>query len=214
MNTVNPDTDTFLLSRYPIPLSVDEVRSLIARVKQNDEAAKKMLICLIWHRLYHRYIRPLLNISPDYKSGFLMMGASCLLIETLQAFYEGKDETEWKDGESSFRRFFQNNSEFFPNFSTRFPILKNHNNKDYCTFYKHIRCGILHQAEATGGYRILRKGLLFGNKTINANEFTASMACCIKKYAKKLRTSPIEDTAWKMAITKLGHICDNCQNQP
>ena len=40
-------------------------------------------------------------------------------------------------------------------------------------FYKHVRCGILHQAETTGGWKITRKGPLLdeATRTVNATRF-------------------------------------------
>src|SRR5882724_3937132 len=93
-------TNNFILSHFPFPLTVPEVRLLISRFEKNDKAAKKTIIGFIEHRLNHRYIRPLLNVPPEYKSGFLMMTASCLLIETLQSFYEGENESEKGSGKA------------------------------------------------------------------------------------------------------------------
>ena len=205
-----------------------EIRSLLSRLEKNDEMAKKLIICFIEHRLNHRYIRPLLNIPTDYKSGFLMMATSCLLIEALQSFYEGKNEStddnedlneKRKGSERAFIKFFKNNEEFFPDFRDCFPMRPVVNGKgetiEKCTFFKHIRCGILHQAETTGGYRILRDCSQLFNKdknTINANRFVKAMKCCLDKYIKGLRESETDTAPWPMAMKKIGHICDNCKS--
>jgi hypothetical protein len=98
--------DDFVLSLYPIRLTVPEVRSLLSRLERNDEIAKKLIICFIEHRLNHRYIRPLLNVPKEYKSGFLMMAASCLLIEALQSFYTGENDTKKTGSANAFKAFF------------------------------------------------------------------------------------------------------------
>lgn len=218
--------NTFVLSRYPIQLTVEEVVLFLSRVKQNDEAAKKLIIALIEHRLNHRYIRPLQNIPKEFKSGFLIMAISCLLIETLQTFYEGKNESRDKNedkndkdigSEKAFIKFFKGHENFFPGLRNCFPIKQEKNKKgktkETCTFYKAIRCGILHQAETTDGYRILRdKSDLFdkGGKSINANKFLEAMEKCVSKYVNTLCESKPNTDVWKYAIRKVRFICANC----
>lgn len=228
MTTANPENDVFYLSRYPIPLTPNEVESYLDRLKSNDEAAKKLIICFIEHRLNHRYIRPLLHIPKEFKSGFLMMATSCLLIEALQSFYDGKNESndpnddaddKEKGSEAAFRKFFENknNKESFNEFREFFPIEPptKTRRKDRCTFYKHIRCGILHQAETTGGCRILRKGPLFSREAktikINANLFVKKLAVCLNKYIECLQTEECSSQLWKMARRKIEFICKNCR---
>jgi hypothetical protein len=113
----------------------------------------------------------------------------------------------------------KNNEEFFPDFRDCFPMRPVVNGKgetiEKCTFFKHIRCGILHQAETTGGYRILRDCSQLFNKdknTINANRFVKAMKCCLDKYIKGLRESETDTAPWPMAMKKIGHICDNCKS--
>jgi hypothetical protein len=219
------NNDGFFLSLYPIPLTPSEVKSLLVRLEQNDEMAKKLIICLIEHRLNHRYIRPLLNVPKEYKSGFLIMASACLLIETLQSFYEGKNQSDEanenpeekeKGSERSFIKFFEERKNFFPAFRDSFPIElikgKKGKLKEKCTFYKNIRCGIFHQAETTGGYSISRKGLLFSGKKINANKFIESLERCLNKYIDDLRVAEPNSRIWKKAIKKMNHVCDNCQS--
>lgn len=219
MKTINSASDAFILSSYPIPLTVDEVESLLVRLKHNDKVAKKLIICLIEHRLNHRYIRPLLNVPVEFKSGFLMMAASCLLIETLQSFYEGENESEEGSGKA-FGKFFASdiNKPFFPGFAECFPVVeepaKGGKTKKYSTFYKHIRCGILHQAETTGGYSILRRGPLFDKdeQAINANLFVKALGDCVERYLDTLRIEECSSPLWQKSAKKIEHICKNCQS--
>ncbi len=67
---------------------------------------------------------------------FSIMALDCLIIETLNQFYSGKDETEGAHREA-FWGFFKN-SEFFKDHFSR---------KKAFTFYSHYRCGLLHQAQ-------------------------------------------------------------------
>ena len=225
MNEVCTKNDVFYLSRYPIPLTPEEVESLIKKLDNNDLAAKKIILCLIEHRFHHRYIRPLANVPQEYKSGFLMMAAACLLIETLQTFYDGKNKSDDpnadrspKGSEVAFVRFFKKNTEFFPDLRAHFPlrvVKEQGRQKEKCAFYKNIRCGILHQAETTGGCRILRVGPLFsgdcGSVKINANLFVKAVNDSMDKYIESLRSDDCNSLLWRMARKKLTHICKNCQ---
>jgi hypothetical protein len=221
MNTCNPPANGFILSRKPL-VTEPVIRSLLSRLKQKDDTAKKPIIDFIHHRLNRRYIQPLLHIQKGYKSGFLMMAASCLLIEALQSFYEGKNNTRGRGiSEKSFIDFFKRNKKFFQGFAGCFPMEVVVNNKgkriETCTFYKNIRCGLLHQAETTGGYSIVRDETpLFcsdkNRKSINADKFVEKLKCCLDEYIKNLHESEISNAPWPMALKKIGHICDNCKN--
>jgi hypothetical protein len=188
----------FVLSKSP-PVKVSDVESWL--IEPISESNKGKLIECIHHRLNERYIVPLESIPDSNKSGFLMMAAICLLIETLQQFRSGHDETRGKH-EDAFERFFVMNQEFFPNCA-----------ENYTVFYREIRCGILHQAESKGGYRILRRGSLFDAeaKSINADLFLEAMKRSLKKYIDSLRASQNNEIPWTNAVKKLHYICNNCQ---
>jgi hypothetical protein len=212
-----------LFSRNP-RISLADVRGWIERQKQGDETVKVPLIKFIDHRLRGRYITPLQNVEPrKYRSGFLMMASACLLIETLQAFREGKNESE-VGSEAAFMRFFEENGKTFSGLRNCFPLIpkkdkqgvpvkdKQGNAVKKCTFYKHIRCGIFHQAESTGGYGIVRdESDLFDpvEHTVNADEFIDEVETCLDKYLNELRSSAVTSERWNKAADKLTYICDN-----
>src|SRR5437899_1076885 len=100
--------EPLLFSRKP-PVSERQVWAWAKRVKQGDESAKKPLIKFIRHRLKRRYLTPLSKVPGEFRSGFLMIAVSCLLIETLQSFRMGWDNTE-KKGKKAFIRFFRDNA--------------------------------------------------------------------------------------------------------
>jgi hypothetical protein len=70
-------------------------------------------------------------------SGFAVLALDCALIETLEQFRQGTEETPWKQGEKYFLSF-----------------LRGASFKEYVSaegaslFYTNIRCGLLHQWEA------------------------------------------------------------------
>ena len=145
----------------------------------------------IGRRLFERYIEPVraLDLHPDTKekkNGFYIMAVSCLLIETLESFWEGWETTEpHRDNRGNrvpgrsrdaFDRFFRRQA--------RFGVF------DGSDFYKRVRCGILHQGETTSGWKILRSGPLFdGNKTVNAVRFHNQLRSAIGDYVRELQTS-------------------------
>jgi len=197
--------DDFVLSTYPVQMTVRELKEWIAR---GDAQSKQRMTEFIYHRLNHRYIEPLLHVSPPkYRSGFLMMASACLMIETLQSFYTGKKETPRGQGLNSFKDFFQRETKFFPGFAAEF-----RDDKD--NFYTNIRCGILHQAETKRGYRVLRVGPLLDAKarTVNAEVFLKALERCLDHYVSALRTARPESELWKNAVLKLNFISDNCKH--
>jgi len=201
MNNTKPSHFAFKLSSYPNEVTVGDLQS---RIGQQTVEAKTYIVDFIYHRLNRRYIEPLLHIPPTYKSGFLMMASACLLIETMQSFHDGQDETAWRDGGPSFARFFQREEKYFPGFSD-----------SKVDFYSNIRCGILHQAETKGGYRILRDGGLLLDvkaKTIEANKFLAALKACLDNYISQLRAPGCDPALWQNAVRKVGFICDNCKS--
>jgi hypothetical protein len=199
VSTANRTYDNFVLSNYPYDVTVGDLKSLLGR---SDKESKNRIVDFIYHRLHQRYIVPLLHVPTQYKSGFLMMASACLMIETMQAFYTGKKETKGKS-RKSFKAFFEREHEFFPGLAA-----------DESNFYRNIRCGILHQAETRGGYRILRKGRLFDakEKTINANAFIAALEESLASYIANVRLAETDSTLWQNAAKKVAFICDNCQS--
>jgi hypothetical protein len=215
--------DDLLFSRKP-KVSLADVRGWLELLKQGDEKVKTLLIKFIDHRLRGRYLTPLQNVKPrKFRSGFLMMASACLLIETLQAFRDGKNESE-VGSEAAFTRFFEGHSKTFSGIRNCFPLVpkkdkqghplkdKQGNVVNKCTFYKHIRCGIFHQAETTGRYSIVRdESDLFdpSDMTVNADKFIQAVEFSLDKYLNELRTSAITSECWQKTTDKISHICDN-----
>src|SRR5688572_11831414 len=113
-------------------------------MRKKDPMAKTNLIVLIHHRFHDRYVKHLKRID----SGFLKMAVSCLMIETLESFRQGRKDTKAKGvGQKMFKDFFEIEKKLFPGFVSI-----------SVEFYYDIRCGILHQAETNNAWRILRMG--------------------------------------------------------
>jgi hypothetical protein len=199
---VAPPTTEFLsfrLSDKPY-MTIGILYSLI---ENPSESSSGEITNFIYHRLAGRYIQPQLNVKDGFESGFLMMASACLLIEAIEAFYDGIDITQWKQGADTFANFFNRETGLFPKYECE---------KD--DFYSHVRCGILHQAETTGGYRILRYGPLFDEhgRSYNATLFLEKLHEAVNKYILDLKAEPRNSVLWKRAINKLYFICHNCKS--
>src|SRR5438046_2501747 len=155
------------------------------------------IAALIRERLVARYLDPV-DAQGAPRSGFAMMAVTCLMIEALESFRQGWPDTGRRSREA-FRRFFDR--------SGRFPEVRAH----VAVFYEHIRCGILHQAESTGGWRVLRTGSMFDAvaKTVNAAKFIKALRRELNDYSSALANSEWEDLIARHARTKLDAICRN-----
>lgn len=134
----------------------------VARYRELKERRdRKEIAKFIRDRFSERYIEPLRG---SRKHGFCTMAICCLMIEALESFWQGWSDAKGKS-EEAFRHFFERCSEQNLELQVFSPIAKD--------FYKGVRCGILHQAETTNGWRIRRAGPLFDpeTKTINATRF-------------------------------------------
>lgn len=187
------NTNDFLLTEI---VTVGQAKQWM---RNKDDYAKANLIKLIHHRFYNRYVKHLKTID----SGFLKMAISCLMIETMESFRQGLKDTKGIGvGKKMFEDFFIVEEPLFPGFREIAP-----------SFYSSIRCGILHQAETTNGWRIVRSGTLLdkSNRTINATRFVNALEKALDNYINNLKVSDISTTIWKHAILKIEDVCENCK---
>lgn len=165
---------------------------------------KSEIATMIYHRFHERYIKPFSYTSNKYKkfykNGFAMMASGCLLIEALESFCNGWETTK-DTGDNTFNSFFQR--------TTSLKVFRN------MKFYTHIRCGILHQAETTGGYKISRTGPLFDNKNrvINATEFLRELKGHLDNYRDELNKSEWDSEIWDNFRRKMRTINKNCEKK-
>ena len=168
----------------------------IARYRRLEAAADKQALSrFMVERFNERYFRPIED-SPS-KHGFAMIAVACLVIETLESFYQGRADTR-NASTQMFRDFFARDTDL----------------KDFAGgndwFYKDIRCGILHQSESRGGWRVLRRGPLLDIpcKAINATAVLRALHRAVEQYAAQLQSDEI---LWKNFQKKMGAVCSNCQ---
>ena len=163
-----------------------------------QEKNKEKICSLFEQRFKERYIQPFKG--NENKHGFSIMAISCLMIEALESFKQG-----WPNSNSRSALAFS----YFFDTSIGFKEMSGHHQ----AFYKHVRCGLLHQAETTGGWRIVRKGnFVFqpSTLTINATKFHQALEKEFDLYIKTLKQSDMDSSVWKSAIVKLKHTCKVC----
>lgn len=187
--------DTVLCRKRNV--TVAKCREMIQRQDRNALAG------FIRDRFTERYITPLESIPQkpkDLRNGFCTMAVCCLMIEALESFWQGLPDTNFPRGSSgAFCSFFD----------------RSDNLKDFRgharDFYTHVRCGILHQAETTDGWKIRRKGVLFdpSSKSINATRFHRQLSHCLDTYCNALTSHPWTSQLWEAFRKKMKAILKN-----
>ncbi|MDZ4252515.1 MAG: hypothetical protein U1A72_08065 [Sulfuritalea sp.] len=170
-------------------------RITISRYRELEQVRDKAgLGVFIKERFEERYFKPLEDSVS--KHGFTILAVACLVIETLESFYQGRADTHGKS------------AKMFSDFLRRETPLKVFGSS--CNwFFKDIRCAILHQGEVRGGWRIWRKGPLLdmNGKTINATQFLRELRKAVAGYVNELQQN---DECWRKFRKKMNAVCANC----
>lgn len=166
---------------------------------------KNAISDFIYQRLFCRYLKPFLfdnsDFKKEFKNGFSIMANCCLLIETLQSFRNGWGDTH-KKSKTAFQQFLTTDT-FFSELSTH---------QD--NFYENIRCGILHQGETKGGWKVSRSNKkLFDETTLTVDSLTFldRLDKSLKGYCGELKTEDWDSKTWKKCRIKINKIIDNCR---
>ena len=173
------------------------VRDYADMIRAKDRAGIAGLIHL---RFSERYLEPAMD-NPK-RNGFAILAICCLMVEALESFRNGWKKTRGAGGRAVFLGFFEGHDEF----KDLRPVA--------LEFYTHIRCGILHQAETTGGWMVHRRPPLFsessGVRRLSASEFGKGVKAALDRYTNDLAHANWKDPVWKKARKKLRDICRNC----
>jgi hypothetical protein len=163
-------------------------------LKENND--RRALAQFVRDRFNERYFHPIESSRSKDKHGFTILAVCCLVIEALESFYQGKADTKGLS-KKMFHDFFERDT----------PLKIFAGGNDW--FYKDIRCGILHQSEARGGWRILRRGPLLDEPTkrINATKFIRELHEAVDTCANLIQ---LDDALWTLFKEKMSAICDNC----
>ena len=160
----------------------------------------KRIVAFLKERFEGRYIAPFENNKK--KNGFIMMAASCLMIEALESFWQGWEKTP--NSALAFCQFFERNS--------RFDQLRGYSQE----FYKNVRCGIIHQGETTGAWHVRRdlKSLFDkSTKTIDATRFLKEVKGALHDYCSELEKEAWDSGVWKNFRNKMKNICNNSEKK-
>lgn len=167
-----------------------------------DARNREVVADAIHRRFVERYLQPV-SYSAGPGRGFTMMAIGCLMIEALESFRRGWPDTRKRGlGEQAFCSFFDAHDAFAP--------FRGHAHD----FYEGVRCGVLHQAETTLGWRIRRDGevlaVVGGVRTINAKKFVLALRKALDSYRDRLKAAAWEDEIWILLRKKMERICGNC----
>src|SRR6266446_2517167 len=176
------------------------------RLDFTNEGDWQTAISIFEDRFRGRYFDAIDQISTLEFSGFAIMSLLCLLIETLEQFHRGEDETPSRKQVKYFSAFLKRTafSKYFDNSNKR---------EAFCRM---IRNGLLHQAEVKGASRILtRTGTpLVVYKSdppgleINRGKFYVLMEKVFRTYVKQLRNANPTDKALRDNFrNKMNFIC-------
>ncbi|GLI09665.1 hypothetical protein YDYSG_56970 [Paenibacillus tyrfis] len=132
----------YISPRYQVSDYID----LNLRLDSNDETWRQA-IDILKDRIENRFLLIIQDQLDKLRANFgiidysfSVMALNCLLIETMRQFKKGIDTTE-----SNYRGA---NQAAFVEFFKQSYFFRDHFSQDTAkTFYKHIRCGILHQAQ-------------------------------------------------------------------
>lgn len=163
---------------------------------------------LIEKRIRGRYLRPMEVLIEKEKGdrrksfGFIIMSIDCLLIEAIQQFKEGNEETKWKDNKKAFKRFFNENIEFRSLIGFE------------GAFYDDVRCGLLHQAELKGNWKLNVSGRLIskgkdGFVYLNRMIFHECIIQTFERYIDDLKNNNECNNLRDKAILKMSYICSS-----
>jgi len=170
-------------------------RITVVRYRKLEQAGNRIALgTFIKERFEERYFQPL--ESSANKHGFTILAVACLVIETLESFYQGRADTH------------RMSAKMFSDFFKRDTPLKVFGSS--CNwFFTDIRCAILHQGEVRGGWRIWRRGPLLDmeRKTINATLFLRELRRAVTSYGNEI----CNEECWRQFKKKMDAVCANCE---
>jgi len=176
----------------------------------------KVAVEIFLDRINGRFLVPIDRMInyPEWEvsefSGFVVIAIDCLLIETLNQFHRGENETSG-DHSKAFWEFFKRSKFFKEEFNIR---------RKAEIFYGHFRCGLLHQAQTKQLSRIRidmpnmvqesREGDLPSGLIIDRNRFHQALLSEIDDYANRLK-SPLGESDFALRrkfLDKMSFIVD------
>ncbi|XVJ65810.1 MAG: hypothetical protein HEQ40_06490 [Lacibacter sp.] len=196
-----------------VNISMNEIETLIS-----NEENKVKIAEFVYERLYNRFLKIFSYksgktklylkgdnqvekdvFSEEYKNGFIMMASCSLLIETLGSYLLGVNETPKYKSVEMFDCVFKK-ADTYGNELRLFLG---------SPFYKKIRCGLLHQGEIYGSFKIVRQGELLKENKINATRFYNCLSKLLTSYKIELINSKWDSEVWDCCRNKIRYIVSN-----
>jgi hypothetical protein len=208
----------------------------------DEGEAKAWQLALVKARFEERFFNPIERLLKEASKnnhnrsqseefltpGFTVMAIATLLIESLASFRSGQWRTlwedqdkrwdpkskpanisqTWKNGENTFKHFLAVENRLDLKTENKF------SKKATGRFYSGVRCGLLHQAEVTASWRIL-KGVKGGaivdhrRRVIYFLPFFGALRNAFSQYLKDLLEANYNDGLWLACRYKLLGICSN-----
>jgi hypothetical protein len=157
---------------------------------------------IVRDRIEGRFLRFANDWLKDEYSGFVVLAIDCLLVETVQQFIDGLPDGNEQSGRL-FKKFLEG-PRFQPAFNTK---------KARQDFYKDIRCGLLHQAEAKNQWLIRRQQATLlqkvglGGYILDVKLFHKAIQDSLEDYFADIRKAERADLRANL-WTKMNHICN------
>jgi hypothetical protein len=185
------------------------------RALDDHENGRAVIADGVHRRFSERYLGPITDPPSEQRHGFAMMAVACLMIEALQSFRCGWPDTHKKgEGKHAFCSLFDEH----PDFSSFHGYAGE--------FYKSVRCGILHQAETTNGWRIRRDQAELLTRTStgfivpfrvgldrrDAKRFADKLRLALDHYCDQLKAASWDDELWKNLRDEMKTVCANCES--
>jgi hypothetical protein len=164
---------------------------------------KERILEFIKDRIFERYIYPVENVPIEFKNGFNMMANACLSIEAFMKILNpikiSESSNRTLTGKGLFIKFFKQ-FELFESFK----ILG-------AEFYNDVRCGILHNGETNGLWKINRKSdtPILHCYDINANKFIISLKETIILKLNSYLDLGFESAEWENLVLSVTRIINN-----
>ena len=192
----------------------------------SNETDWKEAVEIFEDRYSNRFINPILELATNKKlsiweySGFAIMALNCLLIETLNQFYYGVNDTNEIKNDISITHINSIEDAFVDFFTKSKHFNTSFKDKESRIFYLQVRCGLLHQAETKKSSTIHIKseqpeivvltntGQLNEGISIRRDLFTTQLVEEYNDYKKRLLL-PVNTDLRKHFIIKMTHICND-----
>lgn len=164
---------------------------------------KEKLIEFIKDRIFERYIYPVENVPKEYKNGFNMMANACLSIEAFMKILNPIKSINQSNVSLT-------DKGLFINFFRQFELFNQFKNLG-AEFYSDVRCGILHNGETNGLWKINRKldSPMLEDYNINANKFIKCLKDTINIKLNSFLDLSFDSDEWGNLIFSIDRIIKN-----